>query len=167
VNDAWKRWRSDARAARLFDATLCALVGAWAWRRPVGVPMRGPAIVLAIVATMSAFVAAARSSSRPLARGAAITRSAVLVFVAASWDGPPWWMSAMMSAAIGVADGRSALAEERSLAGVALGGAIAVGWNAWRFGAPASRVFAVAMCAAAAAAACRGRGQAPPVRGSR
>jgi hypothetical protein len=136
---------------------VCALVAAWAWTRPVGEPLRAPAVVLASAALLLAISAAIRLETRALTRAANIARSAALVFVIASWDGPPWWASLLAAAAIGAFDARAARAGERSMAGVAIGGAAAVAWNAWRFGAPPQRVFAVAVSAAVALAVTRPR----------
>ncbi len=114
------------------------------------------ALLGATALTAAARAAWADTPGAGPSRAYATTRRVAVACWVASWPGGPWWVVAAFAVVIGVLEARHANACERALGALALGGALAVGWNAWRFGPPPLRVFFTATCVVLAAAA-RGR----------
>ncbi len=136
---------------------LDAFALACVYRMPRGEPMRGPGIVLAALALVAGSVRSAGAGGATAKRGTSFMQTAWWVFAAASYPRLNPWLEAAVALLVGAMSSAWAEPEERAMAGAATGGVIAVAWNAWRFGAPAERVFAVALCAAVGVAAARGR----------
>ncbi|MEI8256823.1 MAG: hypothetical protein WCJ30_14205 [Deltaproteobacteria bacterium] len=138
-------------------ALAWAVSAVLAWARPVqGFEAR---VIVVVLLGVKAITSAGSALWPAVWKGphAAARRVALACWVA-SWPGGPWWAVAAVAAVVGALEAHGARWGERVLGALALGGALAVGWNAWRFGPPPLRVFFTATCVVLAAAA-RGVGK--------
>jgi hypothetical protein len=82
----------------------------------------------------------------------------VVMLVAASWRSGFWLAWAVVAFALAGLDAARSREDDRTLAPTAIGAAVCVSWNAWRYGVPPLRVFVFAMATGLLAASVRGRG---------
>lgn len=109
-----------------------------------------PCFVLALVAAAGAIGGArARNALGPVL---ATIRIAIVLLALGVWEGEGRVLWAALAVWFAVHDAREGLSAKRPLLPVALGLAVALGFNALRPGAPAARMLLVALVAALAAA---------------
>lgn len=88
-------------------------------------------------------------------------RLAITMLVASSWRETGWMVWALFALGMALFDAAHSEDGERAFLPVALGSALAVSWNALRFGAPPMRVAGMVVVIAVGVAIARGRAVKP------